>query len=123
MLRKLKSKKAQAVSGEYILVFFLVVGMLSAMTLFVRRALQSRVRDTYQYVVNTVVDRTREHYNGAYNFQYEPYYLLTNAFVDRDDTVIYELKGGGTTGIFKKIVDGHVSAQTFSETAPPINAD
>ena len=43
MLRYLKTNKAQAVIGEYVLVFFLAIGMVTAMTIYFKRAVQARI--------------------------------------------------------------------------------
>jgi len=122
MLRILKNNRAQAVFGEYLLVFLIVVGFLTAMTIFVKRALQAKVYDARNYMYNTVADRTGDYYNGTVAIEYEPYYLSYNRAVTRGVDNDSNLLPGATTGIFRKTLDQTTSVQTESETAPPREA-
>ena len=83
MFRKLiKNKKAQN-TAEYAILISLVVAGIIAMQTYAQRALQARVRDASQYMVN------KSSLLGT-TLQYEPYYLTTNYTVDRatDETQI-----------------------------------
>ena len=78
MLRKLiKNKKAQN-TAEYAILISLVVAGIIAMQTYAQRALQARVRDASQYLINQTT--------GLGNtVQYEPYYLETDYNIVRDD--------------------------------------
>lgn len=80
MLRKLlKNKKAQN-TAEYALMIAMVVAAIVAITTYVQRTLQARVRDASQYLVKqTNFDSSS---NSA---QYEPYYLSSSYNVTRDE--------------------------------------
>ncbi|HBR15931.1 MAG TPA: hypothetical protein DD723_10425 [Candidatus Omnitrophica bacterium] len=116
MLKFLKNKKAQVVMGEYLLVFFLVVGMMTAMTIYFRRSIQARTRDARNYMIDTVKERTQGYYDGNFYYEYEPYYLSTDSGVERTSSTQSEL---GEGGVFKQTIDETLSVNTKSETAPP----
>ena len=95
MFRKLiKNKKAQN-TAEYAILISLVVAGIIAMQTYAQRALQGRVRDAAQYLVN----QTSALGSTA---QYEPYYLTTNYAVERteDET---QLLGNGTTDVRQEV--------------------
>ena len=123
MLRVLKNKNAQAVMGEYVLVIFLVMAVLTAMTVYFRRALQARIHDARDYMIGEVRVRTAGVYNGNLYKEYEPYYGNTAARVFRSMDDEIRVLPGGSSGIFQKIYDGTVSVQVNSETAPPQDYD
>lgn len=80
MFKKLiKNKKAQQ-TAEYALLIALVVAAVIAMQTYAQRTIQARIRDASQYFTNQT---------GAIGTtnQYEPYYLVTDYAVTRDDTM------------------------------------
>ena len=93
MLRKLlKNKKAQN-TAEYAILISLVVAGIIAMQTYAQRALQARVRDASQYMVDTIN-------LGDKLQQYEPYYLNTSYNVIRDEStgqVLTDAQMGGIT--------------------------
>jgi len=127
MLKLLKGKQAQAVVGEYLLVFFLVVGMLTAMSIYFKRAVQARVFGARKTMRNIVIQRADGFYTedleDVIRRGYEPYYAETNSTVWRRSDTRTDLTAGGTTGIFSKTIDESTTAITRSETAPPKSAD
>ena len=87
MLKSIKTNKGQAVMGEYVLTFFLVIGVMTAMTIFLKRAVQARIRDSRQYMDTVVLSETAGVYVARnYQQQYEPYYLNTVGMVSRNST-------------------------------------
>ncbi len=101
--------------SQYVVLFFLAIGSLIAMTTFVQRALQARIRDTKIYMVDNV--QTLTGINVSY--EYEPYYANVSTIVDRKRSEELQLLGGGATGIFRKTINGQVISNTTSEQAPP----
>src|SRR3989338_9576767 len=75
--------KAQAVMGEYVLVFFLAIGMATAMTIYFKRGVQARIFDARNAMLNIVVNRTAGYYTGNIQIGYEPYYGNTVSTVSR----------------------------------------
>lgn len=120
MVRFLIKNKAQIV-GEYALTILLVVMVLTAMTVYVRRVIQARVFDARRYMIEQV--KTAPNLIGTIYLEYEPYYV--NSTTDRD---MYQdeqknLVGGGRTGIFRKYFNEGTASATTSVQLPPSNAD
>ena len=122
MLKILNNCRAQTTVGEYLLVFFLVTGMITAMTIFFRRTVQARIFDTRNYAFNEVAKRTTGFYDGNLYVEYEPYYTDTMSIVGRDSSMNETLLAGNTTGIYRKEIEDFTSVKTLSQTAPPKNA-
>ncbi|MCA9398114.1 MAG: hypothetical protein KC618_00065 [Candidatus Omnitrophica bacterium] len=120
MFRSLKNKKAQAVSGEYVLLFFLVIGMMTAMSIYFRRTIQARIYDANGTMFNIVKDRTTGlNIVGNLYTEYEPYYANTQSIVERNTATTEELfQGGGA----KVSYDEETIMRTNSVTAPPKDA-
>jgi hypothetical protein len=124
MLKGLKNQKAQIIVGEYVVIIFIVVAMMTAMGTYVKRALQGRIRDAHQTMINMVWQRTVTEegrlYNGPLWTGYEPYYGETNSLVHREDFTRSALLPGGAS---RKEFNGGMTVRTNSETAPPREAD
>ena len=121
MLRNLNNRRAQAVVGEYVLVIFLVLAVVTGMTVYWKRALQGRIHDARDYMVNSVRQRTAGSFNGDLYLHYEPYYLNTSATVSRsvDHTSRLLPSLPLSSGIFVKTINESTAMQVISETAPP----
>ena len=109
--------------GEYVLVFFLVIGMVTAMTIYFKRAVQARIFDTRNTMLNMALNRTEGYFTGNIQAEYEPYYGNTLSTSARQEDTTTNLLPGATTGIFRKITDETTAVQTHSETAPPKDAN
>ena len=132
MLRKMNGRKGQANFGEYVLILFLVVGAASAMSVYLRRAVQARIRDAGHFV-STSAASTANYigqipdpdvfggFTGNVYYQYEPYYLNTASTINSRTTQTDRLESsiGTTSGIFTKDIDEETSTQTESVTAAP----
>ena len=115
MFKILRCNHGQASISQYVIVFFLAIGSIVAMTTFVQRALQARIRDTKIYMV----DNVRNIAGVDVDYEYEPYYANVSTVVDREKNEQIELLGGGATGIFRKSTNGLILTNTVSEQAPP----
>ena len=124
MFKKLfyhRAHKAQVMS-EYAIMFFVVIGVVSAMSIYVRRALQARIHGARDLMTKSVAN----YYGGAYNgkrtkvfYEYEPYYVQTNSDSISSSDDEERLLAGGTTGIFTKNLNATNDVQTNSEQFPP----
>lgn len=123
MFRNLKNKEAQMVGAEYVLTFFIIVGVMISMTIYVRRALQARIRDVRIYAINRVETEAGDYYDGQLYLGYDPYYKNTDGFTIRRSETTKQLSGGGVTGIFTKTMDEYSRVEYFSNTAAPMFAD
>lgn len=109
--------------GEYVLVFLLAIGMVTAMTVYFKRAIQARMFDARNTMLNMVLNRTQGYYSGNIQIGYEPYYGNTVSIVARRQNATTNLLPGGTTGNFIKTIDETTAIQTQSETAAPRDAN
>ncbi len=109
---------------EYAFVIVIIVSVISAMAVYVRRALQARIWDARNSMIKTVADN----YNGVANYtilnEYEPYYSQAATEAANDSGERASLLGGGstTTGVFLKDFNSTIDVQTNSEQLPPRDA-
>lgn len=126
MLKLLRQNKAQAIMSEYLLIFFVTIGMISAMTIYFKRAVQARVYSARHYIINDIAARVvRSGYYSADMLnlytQYEPYYANTQSLVDRRISSTETIVGDapGKTGIYGKAMDDYTKVITNSRTSSP----
>ena len=79
MFKILANRNGQGSVVQYSLTFFLVVAIVTTMSVFVRRAVQGKIFDGRNYMFNIMGD---VYFNSELNFrggglfrEYEPYYL------------------------------------------------
>lgn len=130
MLKRFKNKKAQANVGEYVLVFFLIIGMVTAMTVYVKRSLQARLYDARNLIKNMdkISDGTKIKTTpmlGNIVIAYEPYYTVTemnrvSTVEEKKDLSSY---GSAKVGFFNKDINEQTSVQSISETVSSVFAN
>jgi len=111
-------RRAQVLS-EYAITFFLIVAVISAMSVYVKRALQGRIYEARNTMIRTVNAVSG---NVAVPLEYEPYYVQTQSEVKRDSTENAMLLGGETPGVAIKDFLEKTQAQTNSVQLPPKEA-
>jgi hypothetical protein len=125
MFKNLKSKCGQGMFAEYTITFFLVVGVIMAMSVYVRRAIQGRIFSAHSYVfkdVNAV-------YNSGMNFQggiwaqYEPYYINSQTYRAYTQSQETRLLPGGRDGIVEYQPYDSSAMKTNRQQASPEFAD
>ena len=79
MWKRLYDRKGQS-TGEYALVFAIVLGAIVAMQTYVKRELQGRVRDGARYMAEGTAELGTTH-------QYEPYYYSSDYTTARESTL------------------------------------
>lgn len=120
MFSKLKKNRAQATLTEYMVMIFIVVGVMTSMSAFIKRALQGRIYDARNFSVNLIKEQTEGKYDGPIYYAYEPYYANSTSFIDsKEATTSKLLRGGNSIREF----DSDIITTTQSETAPPKMAD
>ena len=105
--------------SEYAITFFLIVAVISAMSLMVKRVLQGRIleaRNTMIRTVNAVAGP------GGVSLEYEPYYVETRSEVNRRSTESVVLFGGENPGVAGKNFLEKTEAHTNSVQFPPKDA-
>jgi len=125
--KHIQSSDGQMIASEYVIVLFVVVAVISGMSVYFRRSVQGRIRDAHNAMFNIVKTRLLgSNYSGTNVFvQYEPYYQNTTSDVTRvvqnTDSILPSLPL--TSGIFRKTLNETTRAGTISVTTPPVNAD
>ncbi len=129
-----KGRNQQGVvsSAEYTVTFFLVIAVVVAMTVYIQRSLQARMRDARQYMIATVSSQCDANCMNATGLpgkstigeQYEPYYAQVQATVGTDSSVQKGLlaPGVGGTGIFMAQTNAENQSASDSNQLPPVNA-
>ncbi len=125
-----RHKRIGQITGEYVLTLFIVVGAITALTVYVKRGLQGRIRDAGQATIQTIRDYSYldlgtpqgdivRTFNGILWKQYEPYYgnRLSQVHVLEDN--VKQLLPGATSGIYRETLDERTMATTVSSQAPP----
>ncbi len=108
-----KNNKGQGIAVQYVLTFFIVVGFVAAMSIYIRRVIQGRIHDARGFMVSTV----NAVYEGNVYAEYEPYYLNTETQRAFDSTEIRrELND------YRYDVDQATTTQTTATQAPPKDA-
>jgi hypothetical protein len=113
---------------EYAVTILLVVATLVAMTTYVRRAFQARMRDARHYAIVNISPACDGNCMNAAGLtgkigigqQYEPYYAKTDALINQDSLTFKKLSG--VTGNFIGQVNTQVSSTVGSEQLPPKEA-
>jgi len=130
MLRTINNIRAQAIMGEYVLVFFMVAAVMTAMTVFFKRAVQGRIRDARVGMELIIANHLEAegyplYWTGNMRTHYEPYYANSSSLISRDtrkETQLFATPGF-SSGLFLKIINEASSTKTLSNTAPPKDAD
>jgi hypothetical protein len=98
----------------------MATGTIVAMTTFVQRALQARIRDTKIYMMKNIKNYGNISANMTY--EYEPYYSNVSTVVARYRDDESGLIGGGATGIFRRNLNALTNIESNSQQAPPKDA-
>lgn len=117
------NKKGQAIASEYTLVIFIVIGMVSAMTVYFRRAVQAKIYAARNMTVNYVLNATNQEFAGNLYVEYEPYYGSMESETERSSEIFQKLKTDGGAGKSRTKMSSSSNAWADSETLPPREAD
>ena len=110
-------RRAQVLS-EYAITFFLIVAVISAMSVFVKRALQGRIFEARNAMIRTVNAVSPV----AVPLEYEPYYVETRSEIKRSSSETVGLLGGAPSGVATKDFLEKTEAQTNSVQLSPKDA-
>ena len=129
MFKRLYNKQAQATMGEYVLVFFIVMGVMATIMVYFKRAVQARMYDVRANMGAMVQRRAGQlyNYNVPVYLSYEPYYMKTNATIDHDYFQNEVLSSPNIfhpsqTGLYIKNFNEITTVDSASETRPPREA-
>jgi hypothetical protein len=117
-----KFKRAQG-TAEYVIVLGLVIGAVIAMQTYLKRGLQSRVKEATDYTYNPGNDSGMSYstnmsiFNGS--VQYEPYYLRSDFASTRQGETTTDLFNAGSAegeGAYNKTTMSDVTTRTGNQT-------
>ncbi len=118
MLKQIRTNRGQATIAEYVVIFFLVIGAIVAMSTYVQRTLQGRIHDGRNYMIR---EAAKAH-QGNIHYEYEPYYGYVGSNIARSSDDTSRLLEGLGTGIYRKSLNQTVITNTISQQAPPKDA-
>lgn len=123
MLWQMRRNKAQ-IFTEHVIIYFIAIGIVVSMSIYMVRALQSRIYDARKYMINTVkATKLATGAVGKLRLEYEPYYANSESFTNREVSEQEQLLGGGRTGVFRKVFDNVTTSTGVTLQLPPVNAD
>ena len=92
MWRRRLNRKGQS-TGEYALVFAIILGAIIAMQTYVKRAIQGRVKSGADFMARETADVGMGEGLGAVT-QYDPYYYTSDYNVSRDSEIASQYTDG-----------------------------
>lgn len=113
------NNKAQATLGEYLVVFFIVVSVMSAMTIYFKRTLQARIFDARNAAFRNVAQKTDGIYNGNFYLEYEPYYTNTETQIHQD---LYKQQRLLGNGIYERDMNDKTTMESIGQVGAPKDA-
>lgn len=122
----LQTKDGQMIASEYVIVLFVVVAMMTGMSLYFRRAIQGRIRDAHNAMFNIVKDRIGTAYAGNEVYlQYEPYFRDTDStsLIAGNDTKQILPTYPLSSGLYRYTPNTQVRSSGRTTTLPPVNAN
>lgn len=120
----MKKKKGQSVV-EYSFLLVLIVGIFSAVSIYVRRSLQARIWDARNGMIYSIAAT----YNASafspkttIEYEYEPYYAQSSTNGISDYHGSESLSAGGTTGVVLRTFLGASGVNSLGAQLPPKDA-
>lgn len=123
---KFLGRRGQMIAAEYVIVLFVVVAVISGMSMYFRRAVQGRIRDAHNSVLNIVKQRVGAAYTGNQVYiQYEPYFRVqdTDNIVSNNNTYQVLPTYPLTSGLYRSSLNEQTRINSSTVTLPPVNAD
>ena len=116
MFKRFFPQRGQAIGAEYVVVTFVAIGAVMAMSVFVRRAIQARVHDAQVYTTSQASNAL----GRPIPVEYEPYYaeMISNTAQNATDRTRFV---GGNS--YRKVIEQekHVASQSLQ--LPPKQAN
>ena len=128
MARAATNNKGQSSLPEYVVTFFVVVAAGVAMTTYIQRSLQAKMKDGRDYMIalagNECDDacRAAAKINGSgIPGEYEPYYGRVDSHITRNSNANAALTGGENRWFYRNTGENTV-IDSASEQLPPKDA-
>ena len=146
LISMIRNRQGQTVIPEYVIMVFIGIGAMTAITVYVQRALQARAHDAQTYMIKEASQGcdancldaagatqhqhtiTLDHVpfntveaDRRFDNQYEPYYGQTSSAVksDQQETKMLLAPGAGTAGIYRRVSGQVTQVNSVSTQLPP----
>ncbi len=130
MAQIMAGNKGQSSLPEYVVTFFIVIATVVAMTVYIQRSIQAKVKDGRDYMVSVASQsdacdascRAAAGISGSgIPREYEPYYGKTDSHTSRNSSVSANLIGGADRADrqFYRNTEETVETNSVSSQLPP----
>ena len=117
-MSRINNNTAQIIT-EYAVILIVVIAVFASMTALVKGAVQARIKDTRDYVIEEVKKAHRDVNGvGGVAYEYEPYYTRESANVTRNARQRRELKPIDDPGVYRLTENFTINVQRESEQLP-----
>lgn len=113
---KLRSKKAQAVLMEYVIIAMIAMAAVVTMIIYVQRGLQGRIQGARTHMLKEVAAAVP---GERVQIEYEPYYTNTLTDIDQDAWTKESMISTGILGPYEKESLTSGSYNSVSTQLPP----
>ena len=126
------NKKGQTVLSEHVMIFFVVIAALVAMTTFVQRSFEARIHDAHTFMINAVMNSSVCDANclaatgKTIAYEYEPYYEQRLSDVRQTHSDMKGITNGSAASIgavYSNSINEQTVAISFMGQLPPECAD
>lgn len=115
------NKKGQSILSEHLMIFFIVIAALVAMTTYVQRSFEARIHDARNFMIDSVMNNSVCDANclaatgGQISHEYEPYYSETFSDVQKNEI---ETKGAtkGKPVIIGAVYYSSINQETYTNS-------
>ena len=120
--------RGQSSLPEYVVTFFIVIATVVAMTVYIQRSIQARIKDSRDHMVSVAAGECGPDCRAAAGIsgsgiprEYEPYYGRGDSRTSRNSSVSANLIGGTdrTDRQFNKSTEETVETTSTSSQLPP----
>ncbi len=128
MARGISDKKGQSSLPEYVVTFFIVIATVVAMTAYIQRSIQAKIKDSRNYMVSVAAGECGPDCRAAAGIsgsgiprEYEVYYGKVDSQTSRNSSVSANLIGGADRADrqFYKNTEETVETTSTSSQLPP----
>jgi len=128
MAQIMTGNKGQSSLPEYVATFFIVIAAVVAMTVYIQRSIQARIKDSRDHMVSVAAGECGPDCRAAAGIsgsgiprEYEPYYGRVDSRTSRNSSVNADLAGGADRADrqFYKNTEETVETTSTSSQLPP----